>query len=1029
MIIYEDDFADSLDDDDNNYLSYLEHIGKAHDENPPGRGSGRYGFGTGKEPYRHNPFMHEYLKRKNDGESDEDIRIAMGYRTKSDFQDMLRAQRQMDKKNKMMAAVKMYESNGGNASAVARAFGLGSSGESTVRSWLKQYQNGFSQTKTESVMTVLKSSMDDIAKENKEKGIDAPVILDISNGTEMSAKINCTENRLNTAVASLVATGDYKVSKLHIPRTSDPKQKLTFNVLTKSDVDYQTIKDNIDKIRTVDNAWVDSEGAARILRPPVSMSSKNVMIRYRDQAGPDGHTGIERDGCIEIRPGADYLSLGKNRFAQVRIAVDDTHYLKGMAVYGDPKEFPPGIDVIFNTNKHEGTPMLGPGDNTVLKPLKKDPVTGKVDKDNPFGATIKPNRGQTDYIGADGKKHQSPINIVNDDSDWQSWSKSLPSQFLSKQTVPLAKKQLGLSLESRQNEFNQIMAVKSPQIRKYLLNEFADGCDKAAENLKAAPLPGQATHVILPIPSLKDTECYCPDYPNGTYLALVRYPHAGRFEIPIVQVNNNNIEGKRVITNDNSGVAIGINSNVASRLSGADFDGDTVVCIPTKDGLIKNQKPLKELENFDPSEAYPLPPGGKPITANNKQKQMGIVSNLITDMTLKGAPPDEMARAVKHSMVVIDSEKHKLDWKKSERDNNIDELMRKYQPKLPGTYTNKSYGGAGTIISRAKSTYRAYGERTPLQYYLTDDKGNPVLDKNGKRVLRDKGSYATVGKYTIDPKTGKKLWDLSPNATYNAGQTVKVYDADGNPIKKKNGQYATEKIYYDEDGDPINNPQLKSWKSTKMAEADDARTLMSGMHGSGEEMELVYANYANACKQLANNARKAYIEAGPNGKKDKDAAVKYKAEVDSLTAKYNQVIAAAPTMRRAELIGSKNAQRIISDNPELKYDDDGQKKVRRQCINVARHITGADDQYKQIKITPQEYEAILNNAVPATMVSKILTRVDDKTLKEAATPKERKIMTTAQVSRAKSLKTSGYTLAQIAQILGVSVSTIEDNVK
>ncbi len=31
------------------------HFGKGHDDNPPGRGSGRYAFGTGKRPNQHEP--------------------------------------------------------------------------------------------------------------------------------------------------------------------------------------------------------------------------------------------------------------------------------------------------------------------------------------------------------------------------------------------------------------------------------------------------------------------------------------------------------------------------------------------------------------------------------------------------------------------------------------------------------------------------------------------------------------------------------------------------------------------------------------------------------------------------------------------------------------------------------------------------------------------------------------------------------------------------------------------------------------
>ena len=59
------------------------------------------------------------------------------------------------------------------------------------------------------------------------------------------------------------------------------------------------------------------------------------------------------------------------------------------------------------------------------------------------------------------------------------------------------------------------------------------------------------------------------------------------------------------------------------------------------------------------------------MTAARKQQEMGKISNLITDMTIRGANSEELARAVRHSMVVIDSEKHELDFKQSEKDNGI----------------------------------------------------------------------------------------------------------------------------------------------------------------------------------------------------------------------------------------------------------------------------------------------------------------------------------------------------------------------
>ena len=75
---------------------------------------------------------------------------------------------------------------------------------------------------------------------------------------------------------------------------------------------------------------------------------------------------------------------------------------------------------------------------------------------------------------------------------------------------------------------------------------------------------------------------------------------------------------------------------------------------------------------------------------------MGRISNLITDMTLKDATEDELARAVRYSNTVIDAEKHHLDYKKSYSDNNIAELKEKYQGRY--TKTGKYSEGASTLI-------------------------------------------------------------------------------------------------------------------------------------------------------------------------------------------------------------------------------------------------------------------------------------------------------------------------------------------
>lgn len=263
----------------------------------------------------------------------------------------------------------------------------------------------------------------------------------------------------------------------------------------------------------------------------VSRVVKRLMIRYKE----DG--GIDRDGTVELRRNVPDLSLGESKYSQVRIMVDGKKYIKGMAVYKDDKDFPPGVDVIFNTNKSKSVPKL-----EVLKDVKPDP-------DNPFGSLIKDadQGGQYWYTDKNGKKKLGLINKRSDEGDWTDWQNALPSQFLSKQSKVMAEKQLGIAKADKQAEYEAIMALTNPTVKKYYLDKFASSCDSAAVHLKAAALPGQKYHVILPVTSLSEEEVYAPGYPEGSKLALIRYPHGGTFEIPICTVNHKNKDAIKMI--------------------------------------------------------------------------------------------------------------------------------------------------------------------------------------------------------------------------------------------------------------------------------------------------------------------------------------------------------------------------------------------------------------------------------------------------------------------------------------------------
>ena len=940
------------------------------------RKSGRYEWGSGEHPYQSEPWYQSYISMKKTGASETEIAEALGMST-----NQLRAKKSMIKSEERRSIFSEYQRLGNetkyqhadgspNLNAIAKKMNIS---ESTLRGIIKSD----TQERANRVSVV-----SNVLKEQVEK----KSYLDIGTGVER--QLGVSKEKLNTAVDSLKEQG-YKVQYLKVPQATNPGKYTWMKILTKDDVSYSELSQNREKIKSVNDVWISDDGRTALhMEPPSSISSSRVKIRYAEQGG------LAKDGTIEINPNAKDLSLGSDRFAQVRIAVDGSHYLKGMAVYGDPKDFPKGVDIIFNTNKDASTPMIGGKHNTVLKQLKDDP-------DNQFGAVVR----QRHYIVENGKMRflddsevktareagkdvkLSPVNLVNTADDWGKWSKSLSSQFLSKQNLPLIKRQLKITYDQKRQELDEIEAITNPAVKRRLLKSYAEDCDSSAVHLKAAALPRQATHVILPMTTLKDNEIYAPDYKDGEEVILIRYPHGGTFEIPRLIVNNHNREGKRVIGSDNKGIAVGISYKAASQLSGADFDGDTVVVIPTKGQKLVSKSPLKGLENFETTIAYKaydgMPETG-PEHGFKKQMEMGKISNLISDMTILGASDAEITRAVKHSMVVIDAEKHNLDWKKSYSDNNIQQLKEKYQIKANG----KS-GGAATLISRAKSQERVL-ERKEFTY---TDATKFTINKETGEIVRRSG---------IDPATGKKIYS-------ETGRTVKKYTVDP----------ATGKRLYFDTGTPATT------KSTKMAETDDAMSLLSV---AKTPKEIAYAEHANKLKGLANEARKIYLETEPQ-KYNPQAKALYSNEVEDLKYKLDRALQNSPRERQAQVIASKTLYSKKKEAEENGYELERSdiKKIQAQALAEARDRVGAHKE--KVEITDREWEAIQAGAISNTMLEQIMNNTDLDKLKDRATPRTVKGMTTAKVARAKSLLEQGYTLAEVSEAIGVSTATITKTLK
>lgn len=909
-------------------MAFLMHEGTPHQGPIPH--SGRYEWGSGDNPYQRVYNMYAEARRlKKQGVSDRDI--AKGFGISEGELRRIRSAGADIARQDQTARILMYKDKGYSVDAIAEKTGIP---KSTIRLRIEE-----SEKRNKTIIDDTAAALRQVVQDK--------TYVDISAG--VNVWMGLKESQLTSAITKLKEEG-YNVVK--VPYTTIGSEQETYmSVLVPPDVDWRNVKNNMDKI-SLPGLYLDNDTDSVLgIKPPVSVDSSRVYVRYGDQGG------AEKDGLIELRRDVPDLSLGDSKYAQVRIAVDGTHYLKGMAAYGI--DIPEGYDIVFNTNKKTGTPLMldDPDAKQVFKHLESDP-------DNPFKTVIK----QQNYIDADGKEKQSPINLVAPEGDRENWTDTLASQFLSKQTPALAQKQLDIAYQLAKEQFDQINSFTNPTVKEYLMDKFADQCDYDAVDLAAAAMPRQSWNYILPVPSVSEREVYAPNYCDGERVVLIRYPHGGIFEIPELTVNNKNPEAKALLGDARD--AIGINSVTAGILSGADFDGDSVIVIPTSGQIktrndVKNKKALEDLKAFDPK-SYALPPDAPKVTSRTRGFQMGSVSNLITDMTIQGAPIEDICKAVKHSMVVIDSEKHHLDWQQSYKDNDIAALKEKYQ----GGANKGSY----TLISKSTSEEHPYDRQEKRPYKMTDE----------ERRRYEEG-------YKVYEPTGKT-------------KNTPVKDKDGNVIGWKK--------------------ELKRTTSTKGAETEDAYTLSSGTY-----MENIYADYVNKMKTLARQAR-AISRKNEDLEYQPSAYRTYADEVASLKSKLNVALKDQALERTAQLIANSVVKMKKKENPKL-YDRENEKylkKMETQAIITARKrvrtAAGQDEKRSRIFITDKEWEAIQAGAVHKTTLQNILKSADLDRVRSLATPRTKTGLSAGQLARAKSMRANDYTSAQIAEALGVSVSTL-----
>ena len=966
---------DALTDDV--YEAYLAHYGVGHLDNGE---SGRYKWGSGKNPMQRDEFLNHVSKCQNKGWSEKQIADDIGITT-SMLRTQLGLSRDIDRRA-LVGQIRKMRDDGKSLRDIGKELGKN---ESTIRSLLDENREE-RMNQARNVAELLKKNVD-------EKGA-----IDVGLGVD--ASLNISREKMKEALYILEMEG-YNTYKGRVPQSTNRNVDTTMWVLCPPGTTYPQFYDILKKneVRRIEETVYSPDGGDTFfdIKHPVSVDLNRVFIKYDE----DG--GTAKDGLIEIRRGVPDLNLNGKNYAQVRILVNDNKYIKGMACYSD--DIPEGYDILVNSNKPKAK-----GVDKALKDIKDDP-------DNPFGALIKRTNF---YVDDDGIKKQGAINFRAEEGDWGKWADGLPSQFLSKQTTTLMTKQLKLTEKDKAIEYQDILAVDNPVVRKQLLQSFAEDCDAAAVKLKAAALPRQRYHVILPMNTLKDDECYCPFYEDGEKVALIRYPHGGRFEIPIVTVNNSNKEGKKMIGNSPLD-ALGITKATADRLSGADFDGDTVMAIPLKSADIRNKPPLKELEGFDTKQSYGISDeldrnsmfvyiyeqakkdkktdaeiaedinGDKKLKKyldasdisvsasnvkdiykkfkpesislmHNTQNEMGVISNLITDMTLCGASDEELARAVRHSMVVIDAEKHHLNYKKSEFDNNIAQLKHDYQMHLDKNGVERP-GGAGTLISRAKS-----------QESVIKRQGQPKINIEGTEW------------YDPTRPEGALIYKQADDAIY---------------INYKTGKQET-----------------KLRKSVKMLERDDARDLISEKRAPAE---LIYADYANYMKAMANEARKELYYT-PNLQYSPENNKIYSKEVAELKAALNLAKKNKPKERQAQLYS--NSKVVAAKEADPKISKDELKKIAQRSLVEGRLKYGASGSSSKIYITDAQWKAIQSGAITHNLLTDIVANADKDRVRDLATPKNKRGLSQAKQNRIMHLKNNGYSLSQIATYTGLSTSTI-----
>ena len=133
----------------------------------------------------------------------------------------------------------------------------------------------------------------------------------------------------------------------------------------------------------------------------------------------------------------------------------------------------------------------------------------------------------------------------------------------------------------------------------------------------------------------------------------------------------------------------------------------------------------------------------------------------------------------------------------------------------------------------------------------------------------------------------------------------------------------------------------------------------------------------------------------------------------------------APLERQVHLVGNKKLQAKKEANPDM--DASQIKKLKGQILAETRELVGANK--KRVEITQEEWNAIEAGAISNALLKQILDNTNLDVVQSYATPRSQSVMSDSKIARAKIYLSQGRATSEIADALGVSVSTLSKALK